>query len=1103
MALTRISSSQSVTGEIVDSGFQYIIAGNPESTSFSISGYQGLLSDDAADDITDNYSRLDATTLHEQDAGQPGYIDINSTAAITGMNDLPAASLMLPSVNNNVAVPRRIKSNITADAAKTAFTGNVNISVKETSENPTEYKIPAVTGNVKSEFAAADYIVSGSSASINLTTSSGLLSGTATYRIDNVTLRAIDADKTGVDDNQLCWAATASNMLYWAGWGKNTGSLTVSLEDDLLDYYRENFTDGGGYIETGIEWFLDGKYSLNSEPGAAQFKKSGGGDFFPNITISNYLSFSYDQTAVMTNMDSLLRKGDVCGLSISWLSSGGHAVTCWGFSYDTSVAKSNKNYYTGVWISDSDDGLGRSAPDVVRYCPVSWSNTDQAYLLTYKPATYGILTGIAGLAPEPFSFNVYNPVSGETVHDGTQTVFAGGTTLNNIISCGGSQIVSSGGAANSTTINSGGSQVVSSGGIANSTTINSGGSQTVDSGTASDTIVNSGGSMYVSSGGIAAGALTLAGGHVTAADNGSLQPAAMSFKLAHAQTNDTLLTIESGVVGDISQTTFTLDVNNAATGLYILSSGADLTGMSGAVFTVMNNNGQNVNLQVGSSYTFADGDTLSLSLSDAATDQLTAVFSVGGGVADTLPPTVPTRLKPIVTGSRVAFDWAGSVDKGGIYQYEFQVDNNSNFSSPEYSELVTDSQASETLAVGTYYWHVRAQDNSGNWSAWSRSSSFVVTPVDAAGNTRQTASDISSLDNWVGFGDPADFYKLTMTNAGTLTLELTGLTGNANLSLLSAAGARVKTAAAGAANESITQNLPAGSYYVNISPGAGMNSVYYTLTNTRNYFPTDTAANTRKAAKDINSGVDNWVGLGDAADFYKLTMTNAGALTLNLTGLSGNANLYLLNAAGSVLRRSANAGIANEAINNISLLTGTYYVAIAAADGGKGIINTNYTLTNTVNYFPTDTAGNTFAAARQVTASDPVSEWLGFGDKDDYYKFELGIATTATLDLTCMTSNVNLCLYNSKGARLAVSANSGNIDENITRTLAAGTYYVRATLAGMDNTEYSLNFNIDPAAFKPGSLQLFAATGTRTGSYGTTLTGSDDPLKKSQGILAG
>ena len=99
-----------------------------------------------------------------------------------------------------------------------------------------------------------------------------------------------------------------------------------------------------------------------------------------------------------------------------------------------------------------------------------------------------------------------------------------------------------------------------------------------------------------------------------------------------------------------------------------------------------------------------------------------------------------------------------------------------------------------------------------------------------------------------------------------------------------------------------------------------------------------------------------------------------------------------------------------------------------------------------------------------------------------------------------MSSNVDLYLYDSKFRQLAVSRKTGIAAESITKSLTAGTYYVKATLAGRDNTDYSLNFNINPAAFKSGSLQLFGASGPLTSGSDSML--SNDPLKKNQGMLA-
>ncbi len=839
-------------------------------------------------------------------------------------------------------------------------------------------------------------------------------------------------------------------------------------------------------------------------------------------------------------------------------------------------------------------------------------------------------------------------------------VFDGGTASNTIINDGGNMNLGAewypegrGGKANSTTINSGGIQNISSGGTATNTIINEGSQLVYSGGTASNTIVNSGGSMYLCSGGTASGALTIDGGHVTIEYSDDLQPAAMGFKLANAQADDTLLTIQSGVVGDISHTAFTLDVNNTATGTYILGSGADLIGMGGAVFTVKDD-GQNVNVKVGSSYTFADGDKLSLVLTDAETDQLTADFTAGG-----LLPAVPAGLKRTVTGSSVLFDWS---DAAGATKYDILVDDNADFSSPEFEDLPGPSQASTSLADGTYYWqvqacnaagrsdwagggsftigaditppsvptgltqlmvgkkvaldwadstdaggikryelqgdnqpdlggqsndaplyvteskysitlpdgmiywHVRAQDNVGNWSDWSETSSFMVDlapptvptglkvtlegstlnydwndSTDANGIKQyEIMSDDSDLSNplgadlitvtesgasipdtnigtvygkvraqdnsgkWSAWSKPVlltvtgtleangsvsdwvgstDVYKMTLTNAGTLNLNLTGLSGDANLALFDGKGKQLKISSAkGPAAENISTALFKGDYYVKVIPVGKAADTDYTLTSTFDPYPDDNAGDTSSWANvigELEDGVaverNDWTGFGDPADYYRLKLTNAGALSLNLNliDLSGDANLTLLDSKGKVLKTSSTKGHIDEAIA-ISLQAGDYFVKVAPADLGKGTVdNTRYNLSSKVDYFPEDKVGNTASGAAVIgeladTVIVELPGWVGFGDPADYYRLTLTNAGFLSLNLNQidLSGDANLTLLDKKGKVLIASSAKGHSDEAIAMALLADDYFVKVAPADLgkgiiNNTHYNLSSTVN------------------------------------------
>ena len=667
-----------------------------------------------------------------------------------------------------------------------------------------------------------------------------------------------------------------------------------------------------------------------------------------------------------------------------------------------------------------------------------------------------------------YSYNFY-------ISSGCQYVSTGQTADNTSLTAGGIQYVMRGGTANSGSVNDSGWQYVSSGGMTNNTVINSGGFQDVSfHGTANDTVINTGGRLFVGSGGTAnnifidnggdlnvdsggqiTGTIKVDGGHAALGNAGAVSDmTSIEYVLAGTSAKDTLITVNDGTSGT-ELASYSIDLDNAVAGSYYLLESADLSNMAGENFTI-NYGGSNISLPVGSSYKFTNRNSISLSISDSAFDCLVAVVS-----GDFIAPSVPAGLTQKATGASAALDWADSTDNSsGVKQYNIEYSTDSQFAG---ATTVTSTDSNFNLALTgltkltTCYWRVQAEDNYGNQSAWSSSSSFAATPVDTAGNSWQTAADIAALDNWVGRDDAADVYKLTMTNAGTLTLGLTGLTGNADLSLLNSAGTVLKTSAnAGTASEAITNvQLLAGTYYVKVAAGAGVNDANYTLNNTTSYYPADTAGNTWQTAADI-AALDNWVGFGDAADVYKITLTSAGILTLGLTGLTGNADLSLLNSAGTVLKTSANTGTTSEAISNVSLLAGTYYVKVAA---GTGVNAAAYTLSNNVQYYPADTAGNTWQTATDIAALD---NWVGFGDAADVYKITLTSAGILTLGLTGLTGNADLSLLNSAGTVLKTSANTGTTNEAISNvSLLAGTYYVKvAAGTGVNAAAYTLSNNV-------------------------------------------
>lgn len=173
-----------------------------------------------------------------------------------------------------------------------------------------------------------------------------------------------DANKTtaNTEDDLICWAATASNILAWGEWG----TPEYDTEEQIFQHYQDHWTDNTGYMSWAWKWWFDGsppKYTFASYPDV-----SGGGNFYPALDFTDYYEYSSGGDT-MSAIDSLLREGKGVGLVISKTgASYSHAVTVWGYEY------SEPGVYTSIYLTDSDDGvLG------LREYPLIWQ--DNAWYL--------------------------------------------------------------------------------------------------------------------------------------------------------------------------------------------------------------------------------------------------------------------------------------------------------------------------------------------------------------------------------------------------------------------------------------------------------------------------------------------------------------------------------------------------------------------------------------------------------------------------------------------------------------------------------------------------------------------------------------------------
>ncbi len=177
-----------------------------------------------------------------------------------------------------------------------------------------------------------------------------------------------DAEKLPGDpeDDLLCWAAAASNILEWTGWGLAGG---MSNTDQMFQHFQDHWTDEGSLPYIAWYWWFDGT-EIVPGPGWSHVDVPGGGNFWPTENFYDYYVENWAEYQALSAIDTYLHAGYGVTLAIYTDTGGGHAITCWGYDYDDL----DPDYYVGVHVTDSDDDKHLpTPPDTLRYYEVEYN----------------------------------------------------------------------------------------------------------------------------------------------------------------------------------------------------------------------------------------------------------------------------------------------------------------------------------------------------------------------------------------------------------------------------------------------------------------------------------------------------------------------------------------------------------------------------------------------------------------------------------------------------------------------------------------------------------------------------------------------------------
>ncbi len=391
---------------------------------------------------------------------------------------------------------------------------------------------------------------------------------------------------------------------------------------------------------------------------------------------------------------------------------------------------------------------------------------------------------------------------------------------------------------------------------------------------------------------------------------------------------------------------------------------------------------------------------------------------------------------------------------------------------------------SGSLDAGTYLIQVSP------YSLGANPYTLTVTaiPEDGAGNSLADARNVCVLvgdrvfNDFVGTVDRDDFYRFVLPTTSNFQLTLTDLQGDADVLLLDSAGNLINFAiAGGTTSEVISQQLAAGTYFVQIYPFLNSNTNYRLSLSASPASESPRPPlgdNVLAGATDLGElttprTLTDFVGSTDTSDFYRFTLSSDRTVGTFLSGLSADADVQLIQDlnnngivdVGEVLGRSIRAGTASEAIFT-NLTAGTYFVQVYPYSG-----NTNYTLELVPSV---DGAGSTLATAADLsglTGTRTVTDVIGAIDPNDFYRFSVDTLSSLDLSLNGRDAAASLQLIQDRNANglvdtdevlAATTRRVGDFGPSeLSAVLDPSSYFVRVLPSENQNTRYDLALTVN------------------------------------------
>jgi len=299
-------------------------------------------------------------------------------------------------------------------------------------------------------------------------------------------------------------------------------------------------------------------------------------------------------------------------------------------------------------------------------------------------------------------------------------------------------------------------------------------------------------------------------------------------------------------------------------------------------------------------------------------------FTIGSGAPSCGDATGLTATN--ITQTSATVNW-GAVTGANSYAVDYKAASSSTWISAATATTATSVNLTGLTASTAYDWRVRTtcSSSSGNYvqSQFITAGTTVTCPGSFDVSTNGTTTGAAALPintdvyGTIGVRGDVDYYSVALA-AGDITISLTNLPADYQLSLLSSSGATIQSSTnTSTISETINANVTAGTYYIRVYPknnGAFNANSCYTLR----------VQGTASRMSPENVYLDNQLRVlpNPTVSRAKLSFT---------TRWSGSGTVSLINQTGAVVltkKISVNAGDNSNELNVSSLASGMYFVKI-------------------------------------------------------------------------------------------------------------------------------------------------------------------------------